>query len=144
LQKNSLKLAIGIPRGEAIGPPLGNWTLHWRKWVKLDLIDDLLINQNSSRCPSMWHHLWPMHRGYGYVQNYLDGKNMPDLNIQLNEIYQPILSKSSVNLLISRQWQERNRHKEKGLLAHPCVNGLVFSTFRFDNPQAIAKGDWRA
>ncbi len=144
LKDRGIKLSIGIPRGEVIGPPLGNWTLLWREWVKMNLIDDLVINQNSSQCPSMWHHLWPMHRGYGYIQNYIDGSNMSELLIQLDEIYQPTLSKFPMNLFISRQWQERKSSEEEALLSHPSVTGLVFSTFRFDNPQAIEKGDWRA
>ena len=67
-------------RGDVLGPPLGNATLHWREWVRRGLIDHLVIDQNSSQCPSMWHQLWPMHRGTGYVQNYLDGTGLPPLD----------------------------------------------------------------
>lgn len=116
----------------------------WREWVKTDLIDDLVINQNSCQCPSMWHLLWPMHRGYGYIQNYIDQKNMPELNLQIESVYQPILSRSSSSLYVSRQWDVRSSRAEAELLAHPVVKGLVFSTFRFDNPEAIRQGDWRA
>ena len=49
-------------RGDVLGPPIGNTTLPWRDWVRLDLVDRLVIDQNSSQCPSMWHQLWPMHR----------------------------------------------------------------------------------
>ena len=143
-QGTDIKLSIGIPRGEVIGPPLGNWTLQWREWLKMNLIDDLIIDQNSSQCPSMWHQLWPMHRGHGYVQNYIDGKNMPPLKDQLDEVYQPIISKYAQNLFIARQWQKRNPNQENELRSHPSVTGLVYSTFRFDNPQAIEKGDWKA
>jgi hypothetical protein len=63
-----------VARGDVLGAPLGNTTLHWRDWIRSGLIDHLIVNQNSSQCPSMWHQLWPMHRGGGYVQNYLDGR----------------------------------------------------------------------
>jgi hypothetical protein len=33
---------------------------------------------------------------------------------------------------------------EETLLAHPALSGLVFGSFRFDNPGPIARGDWRA
>ena len=28
----------------------------------------------APQCPSLWHRLWPMHAGYGYLQDYLDGR----------------------------------------------------------------------
>lgn len=40
--------------------------------------------------------------------------------------------------------KERNTSEEAALLSHPSVTGLVFSTFRYDNPKAIERGDWRA
>ena len=60
-------------QGETFLAPLGNTTLQWRAWVGEGIVDEIIIDQNSSQCPSMWHDLWPMHRGYGYLQNYLDG-----------------------------------------------------------------------
>ncbi len=41
------------------------------------------------------------------------------------------------------QWDERSDEEAK-LLSQATVKGLVFSSFRFDNPEAIARGDWRA
>ncbi len=139
-----VRLAVGVPSGDIIGPPLGNWTLEWRKWVRQQVVDDLMINQNSSQCPSMWHQLWPMHRGYGYLQNYLDGHNMPGLRYQIEYAYRPVLCNSPAALYISRQWDERDAEEEDILLSHPAVSGLVFSSFRFDNPGAVERGDWRA
>jgi hypothetical protein len=139
-----IRLAVGIPRGDIIGPPLGNWPLRWRQWVEEGLADDLMINQNSSQCPSMWHQLWPMHRGYGYVQNYLDGYNMPSLGHQLEYSYGPIIGKNQARLYVARQWDERDHEEEASLLSHPVVSGLVFTSFRFDNPEAVKRGDWRA
>ncbi len=138
------RLAVGTARADVLSPPLGNTTLNWRKWVKRRLIDELIINQNSSQCPSMWHQLWPMHRGYGYLQNYLDGYNLPPLLEYLNSTYAPIFADQPVDLYGARQWDEHSETEETALLAHPVVKGLVFSSFRFDNPEPVARGDWRA
>jgi hypothetical protein len=144
LTHEGIRLAVGVARGDVLGPPLGNTTLQWRDWVKKELVDELIINQNSSQCPSMWHQLWPMHRGYGYLQNYLDGHNMPPLSEQLSSDYGPILENSPVNLYVARQWDERSEVQEKTMLSYTLVKGLVFNSFRFDNPGAVARGDWRA
>ena len=144
LSHERLRLAVGAPRGDILGPPLGNTTLKWGEWVKRGLIDDLVINQNSSKCPSMWHQLWPMHRGYGYLQNYLDGHNMPSLSDHLSSDYGPVLEGRPVNLYVARQWDERSETEEKELLSNPVVKGLVFSSFRYDNPGPVSRGDWKA
>ena len=135
LQGYHIKLAVGVPNGDVIGPPLGNWTLQWKEWVEKSIIDDLIINQNSSSCPSLGHDLWPMHRGYGYQQNYVDNKNLYELKDLLNNSYGPVISKHKTKLFVARQWSNRNLRKEKELLANPLVSGLVFSSFRFDNSQ---------
>lgn len=137
-------LAVGIPRGNILGPPLGNMTLEWQRWIQQGLVDRLIIDQNSSRCPSMWHELWPMHRGYGYLQNYLDGHNMNAIEDDLARIYQPILKTRDTELFLARQWKPRSAHREERLLANPAVAGLVFSSFRHDNPGPIRRNDWRA
>jgi len=144
LNRLDVRLAVGVPRGDVLGPPLGNTMLYWRDWVKRGIIDELVINQNSSRCPSMWHQLWPMHRGYGYLQNYLDGCNMPSLLEHLNSDYEPVFKDQPANLYVARQWDERSEEEETWLLEQPAVKGLVFSSFRFDNPGPVARGDWRA
>jgi hypothetical protein len=139
-----VRLAVGTPRGDVLGPPIGNTTLQWRDWVKEELVDELIINQNSSQCPSMWHQLWPMHRGYGYLQNYLGGHNIPPLLDHLNSAYEPVFRNQQVDLYVARQRNERSEVEEKELLSQPVVKGLVFSSFRFDNPGPVARGDWRA
>jgi len=143
LTHKGMRLAVGVARGDVLGPPLGNTTLEWRDWVKRGIIDELVIDQNSSQCPSMWHQLWPMHRGYGYLQNYLDGYNMPPLMDHLSSDYGPVLENRPVKLYVARQWNERSEAEEKELLSHSIVKGLVFSSFRFDNPGAVARNDWR-
>ena len=144
LRAEDRRLAVGAPRGDVLGPPLGNAELQWRVWVEDDLLDELVVNQNSSQCPSMWHQLWPMHRGSGYIQNYRDGSGMPALRNQLATDYGPVCQRSRTRLYVARQWSRRSSAQERALLAQPAVDGLVFSSFRFDNPAAIAQGDWRA
>jgi hypothetical protein len=137
------RLAVGAPRGDVLGPPLGNVTLPWREWMTRGRLDHLVINQSSSQCPSMWHQLWPMHRGYGYVQNYIDGRNLPPLDEHLATTYGPVAAQSDTALFVARQWTPRAESEERALLHTAGVAGLVFSTFRHDNPAAIARGDWR-
>jgi hypothetical protein len=141
LKPLGVRLSVGVPRGDVLGPPIGNTTLSWRDWVKRGIIDELVINQNSSQCPSMWHQLWPMHRGYGYLQNYFDGYNLLSLSDHLSSDYKPVFTDQSVNLYVARQWDERSEVEEKELLSHPVVKGLVFSSFRFDNTALMARGE---
>jgi len=107
LRAEGILLGVGVPRGDVIGPPLGNATLQWREWIRDGLIDRLIVNQSSSQCPSMWHQLWPMHRGTGYVQNYIDGSGMAPLRQQLVESYACAVRGSPVELYVARQWNER-------------------------------------
>lgn len=144
LSPNDSLLAVGAPRGNILGPPFGNASLQWRTWVKKGIVDHLIIDQNSSKCPSMWHDLWPMHRGYGYLQNYLDGGNMNSLATDLTTAYQPVFDRRDPQLYLARQWRKRSPAKEQSLLEHPAVDGLVFSSFRHDNPGPIRRNDWRA
>jgi hypothetical protein len=137
-------LAIGCARGDVLGPPLGNATLAWRDWVRLGLVHRLVIDQNSSQCPSMWHQLWPMHRGTGYVQNYLDGTGLPPLVEHVASAYAPVIAGSDVELFVARQWFERSPEVEACLSSMPGVAGLVFGSFRHDNPEAVRRNDWRA
>jgi len=138
------RIGAGIARGDVLGPPLGNATLQWRDWIGRGLVDHLVVDQNSSQCPSMWHRLWPMHRGTGYTQNYLDGDGVPALADHLRLTYAPVVQGSATQLFVARQWSPRCHEVEQDLRAIQGVAGLVFSSFRHDNPQALARGDWRA
>ncbi len=140
----SRELAVGVPRGDVLGHPLGNATLDWCGWVSQGLVDELIVDQDSSRCPSMWHDLWPMHRGGGYRHSYLDAAGLPDLESHLRDGYVPALDSTASRLLVARQWAPRDRKLERLLLENAAVDGLVFSSFRHDNRGPIARGDWRA
>ena len=144
LERAGKRLAVGCARGNVIGPPLGNAMLQWHDWVRLGLVDRLVIDQNSSQCPSMWHQLWPMHRGTGYTQNYLDGSGMPPLEEHVSRAYAPVIANSGVELFVARQWCERSPEVESRLSAVRGVSGLVFGSFRHDNPDAVRRNDWRA
>jgi hypothetical protein len=144
LSKRGMTLGVGIPRGDIIGPPIGNWELQWRAWIRERIVDELVVDQDSSRCPSMWHPLWPMLRGYGYLQNHIDGKGLLPLKTDLETTYAPVVSGSAAKLYVARQWHAPDLEEEEALLATPGVSGLAFSTFRYDNPAAIHRGDFRA
>ena len=139
-----VQLAVGVPRGWFLGPPMGNTTLQWPRWVREGIIDQLVIDQNSSQCPSMWHDLWPMHRGYGYLQNYLNGHNMGLLEDNIAKTYAPVFNGKSATLFVARQWQKRSETKERKLLKLPGVKGVVLSSFRHDNPGPIKRNNWLA
>jgi hypothetical protein len=123
---------------------MGNTTLQWPMWVREGIIDQLIIDQNSSQCPSMWHELWPMHRGNGYLQNYLNGSGMKLLEEDVIKTYAPVFNGKNAKLYVARQWQKRSKAKENKLLTLPGVSGLVFSSFRHDNPGPIRRNDWTA
>jgi hypothetical protein len=144
LASDGRRLGVGVARGDVLGPPLGNGTLEWRDWLRRRLVDQLVIDQNSSQCPSMWHRLWPMHRGAGYLQNYLDGSGLPPLLDHVRDAYAPAARAADVELVVARQWHPRDRRVERRLLGVPGVSGLALSTFRHDNPAAVARNDWRA
>jgi hypothetical protein len=144
LKGSRMLLAVGVPRGDILGPPFGNTALQWETWIENGIVDQLIIDQNSSRCPSMWHDLWPMHRGYGYLQNYIDGLNMNSLEQDLTSVYQPVFDNRNTKLFLARQWKQRLASKEQSLLEHPTVEGLVYSSFRHDNPGPIRRREWKA
>ncbi len=143
LTGRGVKLALGVPRGDIIGPPLGNWTLDWRTWVADGLVDQLIIDQNASKCPSMWLDLWPMRRGGGYLQNHLTGDGMPDLEPHVGRDYYPVIAGSDCALFLARQWHDRDARLERKLGNLESVSGLVFSSFRHDNARLLASGDWQ-
>ena len=142
LSNEQVSLAVGVPRGSILGPPMGNTTLQWSIWVREGIIDQLIIDQNSTQCPSMWHELWPMHRGYGYLQNYLNGRCMNLLEEDIVKTYAPVFDGNNIKLYVARQWQERSKTKEKELLKLSGVAGLVFSSFRHDNPGPNKRNNW--
>jgi len=132
LNKANKSLAIGIPTGEILGPPMGNTKVDWRKWVKENLVDELIINQNSTYCSSMLNRLWPMHRGYGYIQNYTTGYNMPWLWSYLAD-YLLCIRNSSTKLYVSTQWDSVQPHKGRELNQSDDY-GLVYGSFEYENP----------
>lgn len=143
LQAASVRLAVGCARGDVVGPPMSNAALQWRTWLREGIVDELIVDQSSSQCPSLWISLWPMHRGYGYTQNYLDEWNMPSLEDDLSQNYAPVVERSNADLYVAWQWKDRSPERESSALSHPEVAGLVYSTFRHDNPGPIARDDWR-
>jgi hypothetical protein len=55
-----------------------------------------------------------------------------------------VFARSAAQLFVARQWCESSREDDASLSAIPGVNGLVHGSFRFDNPDAARRGDWRA
>ena len=143
LRTKDMILSVGCARGDVIGPPIGNATLEWRKWLSEGIVDELVIDQSSVQCPSLWIQLWPMHRGHGYLQNYIDDWNFLSLRDDLSSNYGPAVLAADASLYVAWQWKERDAECESAVTSHPGVRGLTYSTFRHDNPGPIARGDWR-
>ena len=72
--------------------------------------------------------------------NGLQDKNLLTLNQQLVSSYNQAIDVSTVGLYVARLWDERSK-TEEALLSGTGVNGLAFSSFRVDNPKAVARGD---
>ena len=70
---------------------------------------------------------------------WFTSENLLPLNQQLVSSYKPAIDVSTVGLYVARQWDERSK-TEEALLSGTGVNGLVFSSFRFDNPKTVARG----
>ena len=66
---------------------------------------------------------------------------MPPLQEHLAE-YATALRGHVTKLYVARQWDERSEEQEAAVFSQPVVQGLVFSSFRFDNPGPLARGDW--
>jgi len=62
----------------------------------------------------------------------------------LSSYHEAVFKDQAVDLYVARQWDDRSEDEERRLLAHPTVKGLVFSSFRFDNPAPVSRGDWGA
>jgi hypothetical protein len=120
-------LAVGAPWGDVLGPPLGNTSLEWRRWQ--GMLDHFVLGQDSTRCPSRGHPLWPLAGDSGYLQDYRTGAGLPGLAERL-DAYEPAY--------VARQWSNRLLREERRLLRHPNVRGLVFSSFRHDHPEPWA------
>ena len=143
LRPMDMSLAVGCARGDVIGPPIGNATLEWRTWLSEGIVDELVIDQSSTQCPSLWIQLWPMHRGHGYLQNYIDDWSFLSLEEDLSYNYAPTVEDADASLYVAWQWKERDAEYESSVLSHPEVKGLTYSTFRHDNPGPLARDDWR-
>ena len=75
-------------------------------------------------------------------------KDRPDLRVIpfsafLDDSTVRAAREAGVRLYVARQWDARDVETERRWAAIPGVTGLVFSSFRHDNPGPIARGDWR-
>jgi hypothetical protein len=64
---------------------------------------------------------------------------MPNLIKDLSGNYTKTFRHSNAKLYVARQWNEANLKEEKEILSVSEVEGLVFGSFRFDNPCILSK-----
>ena len=137
LSKINTKLGVGIPTSDYLGPPMGNTVIDWQSWMQRQIVDDLIVEQDSSRCPSMNIDLWPNDQGYGYIDPVRNSVYF------MNNYYYREIQYSNTKLYISRQWDERSINEDVRLLQLLGVIGLIYSAFKHDNPEVVLKNDWR-
>ena len=156
LDARGMKLGIGVPTGNYIGPPLGNLHLDWRTWVEEKLVDDLVIDQVAVRCPSFWHLMWPKNPGYGYRVNDEDHygikggddygekrfwsiplvKGSPAYEGAMERLYGvirndygPHCARHGCRLHLARMWSVHDPEEEARLLDTEGVSGLAIGSF---------------
>jgi hypothetical protein len=110
LSHRGKRLAIGIPRGDIIGPPYGNMTLPWRQWLAEHLVDELVIGVQSGN----FH--YPSQKGKDRDRGYLvsgdDGFGLAALSEDVGQRYAPACRAASAVLRLS------------ATMLHPPVPGL--------------------
>jgi hypothetical protein len=119
-------VALAIPRGDLIGPPYGNMTLHWRDWLAEGLVDELVVGVTSGN----WH--YPSLKGKdeerGYLASQDEGWGLPPLEEDLRENYGPLCQKHGVRLVIpGGSWDRAARERAEAL----PIDGYMFSSASF-------------
>ena len=142
--ERGLRLAIGIPRGDYMGPPIGNLHLDWRTWTAEELVDSLVIGQISEICPSAWVHLWPECDVGSQLLDPVRGTGMRPLAEDLDEVFGPVCARDSVDLFLSRLHDHQDPEGDVRLVEqHPYLSGIQYSTFRRDLGSDAASLPWR-
>ena len=143
-EEHGQALSIGIPRGDLMGPPIGNMALAWRTWVAEGLVDSLVIGQISEICPSAWVHLWPEAPVEGHLVDPIRFVGLRPLATDLNEVFGPACALADVELYLSRLHDHPNPTLEARLVdENPLLDGIQYSTFRRDLASAAAELPWR-
>ncbi len=156
LSERGKKLGVGVPRGDYIGPPLGNLYLDWRTWIREKIVDSLTIDQIAVRCPSFWHLMWPKHRAHGLLCNDADhygikgGSGYPDRRFWsiplpkgspeyqqamdrlyggIRDDYAPLCLEHGCKLNVARMWSRHDPEENARLLDTEGVSGVVIGSF---------------
>ena len=156
LSERGMKLGVGVPRGDYIGPPLGNLHLDWRTWIREKIVDSLTIDQIAVRCPSFWHLMWPKNRAYGLQVHDQDhygikgGSGYEDRRFQsiplpkgspeyqeamdrlygaIREDYAPLCQEHGCKLYVARMWSVHDPEENSRLLNTEGVSGVVIGSF---------------
>jgi hypothetical protein len=138
------RLAIGVPRGDFMGPPIGNLHLDWRTWLTVGVVDSLVVGQISEICPSAWVHLWPEHSVADHLVDPVRFVGLRPIAQDLDEVFGPVASVAGAELFLSRLHEHTDRDLEARLVAdHPHLTGIQYSTFRRDLAEAAAALPWR-
>ena len=132
LHRRDLRLTVGIPRAEYLGPPVGNLHLDWSTWIDEGIVDGLVIDQVAAVCPSTWLTMWPRDAGYGYVENHLAEGTRPPLVEDVSRRWGPAAADAGATLHLARMWHQIDVPGDRRLSELPGVTGLVYSSFRWE------------
>lgn len=134
-------ISVGIPRADYLGPPVGNMTLEWRRWMADGLVDELIVDQVAAVCPSTWLDMWPRDHGYGYLD--ADARRRPNLLGDLSERWGPVALETGVPVSVARMWQEPDSEVDEVIREVAGVRGTVHSSFRWGRDLGEAtRGLW--
>lgn len=122
-------VTVGIPRADHLGPPVGNLTLEWRRWMDDGLVDELVVDQVAAVCPSTWLDMWPRDHGYGYLE--ADARSRPDLLPDLVERWGPAAVATGVPVSVARMWHEPDPEVEAAIREVEGIRGTVHGSFRW-------------
>jgi hypothetical protein len=143
-RNRGVAMAVGIPRGDVIGPPIGNLALDWRTWASDGLVDSLVIGQISEICPSAWVHPWPESPVAGHLLDPVRFTGLRPLETDLDEVFGPTMAEAGVELYLSRLHDHPDPALEATLVAeHPLLSGIQYSTFRRDLGGDAASLPWK-
>lgn len=143
-QRRGIELSIGTPRGDFMGPPIGNLRLDWRTWLAEGLVDALVVGQLNEICPSAWVHLWPEAPVEGHLLDPVRGVGLRTLDDDLDSVFGPACAAAGAGLYLSRLHDHPDPALEARLVAeHRFLAGIQYSTFRRDLAEAAAALPWR-
>lgn len=97
LKTRGQKLSIGVAQGEHIGPPFGNMTIEWQKWVAENIVDELVVGHHTNQRAT---YPYRTQRAMGYIQDQDEAIGLPPIEQAVTERYAPLCLQYGVKLYV--------------------------------------------